>query len=174
MPKTLAIGSGKQAPRDDLTRLDISPLTDPDVVWDLREFPYPFEDGSFTEIQCYDVIEHLDDIPAVLSECHRLLQPKGLLKITTPHFSCSNSYVDPTHRFHLSYFSFDYFDGDHKFSYYSRARFVIKRRQIQFDGTRAYRAVMRRFANRFPALYERRLCWIFPAWFLYFELQAIG
>ena len=30
-----------------------------------------------------------------------------------------------------------------------------------------------RLANRFPAAYERRGAWIFPAWFLYVELEVV-
>jgi hypothetical protein len=32
---------------------------------------------------------------------------------------------------------------------------------------------MSRFANRHPELYERRLTWIWPAWFLIFKLRAL-
>jgi hypothetical protein len=28
-------------------------------------------------------------------------------------------------------------------------------------------------ARRWPRFYERRLAWVFPAWFLYFELEAV-
>ena len=30
-----------------------------------------------------------------------------------------------------------------------------------------------RLANRFPVRYERRWAWLFPAWFLYFELEVV-
>jgi len=33
--------------------------------------------------------------------------------------------------------------------------------------------LVRRLANRYPAAYERRWTWIFPAWFLYFELEVV-
>ena len=33
--------------------------------------------------------------------------------------------------------------------------------------------VVRRLANRYPAAYEQRWAWIFPAWFLYFELRVV-
>jgi len=171
--RTLALGSGKQKPRQDVVRLDLSAVVEPDVVWDLRKRPYPFENGSFSQIECFDVIEHLDDIPAALEECHRLLKAGGVLKITTPHFSSSNSYIDPTHKHHLSYFSFDYFTDEHPYSYYSKARFHAKKRLITFEGFWPYRALMWRVANRFPHFYEKKLAWLFPAWFLYFELEAV-
>ncbi len=169
----LSVGCGRRPPQEDLVRLDKSSNVEPDVVWDLDEFPYPFSESSFLEIECFDVIEHLEDIPKTLEELHRILQPKGLLKVTTPHFSCANSFIDPTHRWHLSYFSFDYFCEGHNLSYYSSGKYAIKNRHIQFQGGRISRSIISRLANRFPQTYEQRWTWIFPAWYLYFELEAI-
>lgn len=169
----LSVGCGRRNPEPNLLRLDRSPEVQPDIIWDLDEFPYPLEDCSFTSIECTDVIEHLNDIPRVLGEFHRILGPDGMLRITTPHFSSANSFVDPTHRWHLSYFSFDCFCGGHDLSYYSTARYRIKSRQIQFGGGRLMRSIVSRFANRFPKSYEERFAWMFPAWFLCFELEAI-
>jgi len=169
----LSIGSGKRNHEPGVVRLDISTDVNPDVVWDLNVYPYPFEDCSFDAVECYDVIEHLSDIPKSLQEIHRILRSDGVLKITTPHFSCANSYIDPTHRWHLSYFSFDYFCDDHNLSYYSQARFRIMHRRIQFNGGRFMRSIVSRLANKYPQIYEQRWAWCFPSWFLYFELKAI-
>lgn len=169
----LSVGCGYQEAQPNLVRLDISSKVNPDVVWDLDKFPYPFDESSFSEIECFDVIEHLQDIPKTLEEFYRILQPNGLLKITTPHFSCANSYIDPTHKWHLSYFSFDYFCEGHKLSYYSTAKFQVKSRHIQFQSNKFERSIIGRIANKFPKAYEERWAWIFPAWFLYFQLEAI-
>lgn len=173
MMNILSVGCGRKSQQPNLVRLDISPEVDPDIVWDLEKIPYPLNDSSFSEIECFDVIEHLSNIPNNLEEFHRILKPGGLLKITTPHFSCANSYIDPTHKWHLSYFSFDYFSDSHTLSYYSKARYRIKYRHIQFQGGRINRSIFRRLANKFPQSYEQRWAWIFPAWYLYFELEAI-
>ena len=42
-----------------VTRLDINPDHKPDIVWDLRQHPLPFENDSFDEIHAYEVLEHL-------------------------------------------------------------------------------------------------------------------
>lgn len=169
----LSVGCGRRSPEPDLVRLDISKEVEPDVVWNLDQIPFPFSDSMFSEIECWDVIEHLGDIPKSLEEFHRILSLGGILKITTPHFSCANSYVDPTHKWHLSYFSFDYFSDGHSLSYYSQARYKIKNRHIQFQGGRINRSIISRLANKFPKIYEQRWAWIFPAWYLYLELEAI-
>ena len=107
--KVLAIGSGKIEKRENVVRLDISSETGADVIWDLNVIPYPFNNDVFDTIECFDVIEHVDNIPRVMQECSRILKPNGVLQITTPHYSSANSYIDPTHKFHLSFFSFDCF-----------------------------------------------------------------
>lgn len=142
-------------------------------MWDLDRCPYPFEVSRFDRVECYDVLEHLKDIPATLEELHRVLRPGGVLEITTPHFSCANSYVDPTHRWHLSFFSLDYFVEGHELAYYSSARFRIIGRRIHFGGGRLRRSVVARLANRLPHRYEQSWAWIFPAWYLEFRLQAV-
>ena len=171
--KRLSVGSGKRPAEENLTRLDKSPAVAPDVLWDLDLCPYPFDDSTFAEVECFDVIEHLADIPKAMAEFHRILKPKGILKISTPHFSSANSFIDPTHRWHLSRFSFDYFCNGHELSYYSGARYRMLSAHIQFSGGRFNRSVVSRIANRFPMLYEQRLAWILPAWFLHFELEAV-
>lgn len=170
--RVLDVGCGNRKTGPGVVRLDISTAVNPDVVWDLDQFPYPFESSSFTGIDCMDVIEHISNIPKVIEEFYRLLKPGGILKITTPHYSCSNSYVDPTHRWHLSAFSFDFFCR-HKLYYFSNAKFDLKRRHIQFNGGRFSRSIVSRVANKYPELYEQRLAWLWPAWYLYFELEAV-
>lgn len=171
--RILSVGCGYRAGQPNLVKLDKSPQVNPDVVWDLDKFPYPFEDSSFSEIECFDVIEHLGDISNTMEEFYRILAPGGILKITTPHFSCANSFIDPTHKWHLSYFSFDFFCNEHKLAYYSQARYQIEERMINFQGGRLNQAIIRKLANRFPLSYEQRWAWIFPAWYLFFELKAI-
>ena len=171
--KKLVLGSGRRDHGPSAVCLDRSPDVGADIVWDLDRYPYPLETQSFDVIECKDVIEHLHDIPATLAECHRILKPGGLLILTTPHFSSSNSYTDPTHRKHLSYFSFDYFTPTHGLNYYSAARFEILRRSLFFEGSWFRKKLLGHLANRFPKSYESRWAWLCPAWFLYFELRSL-
>lgn len=169
----LSVGCGERSPQEGIVRLDISPAVKPDIVWDLNNYPYPLKDSFFDEIECLDVIEHVQDIPKTLEQFHRILKANGVLKIITPHFSCANAYIDPTHRYHLSYFSFDYFCPGHKLAYYSSSQYRIKYRHLQFQGGRFARSIVSRLANKFPQSYEQRWSWIFPAWFIHIELEAI-
>lgn len=152
--------------------LDLSPTCGADVVHDLRRFPWPFPKNSFQRIRCLDILEHLPDAVATMEEIHRICKPGGVVEITTPHFSCANAYTDPTHCHQFGMFSFDYFTGDAKHDHYTDVRFAYRSRLLIFLPSRK-NAVMRRLANRWPAFYERHLCWIWPAWFISAELIAV-
>ncbi len=70
--------------------IDIDPvvLTNPilDEAHVLRPGePYPFADNSFDVIYCDWVLEHIEDIPAFVSEIHRILAPGGWFCARTPN-----------------------------------------------------------------------------------------
>jgi SAM-dependent methyltransferase len=152
--------------------VDLVPETNPDVVHDLDHFPWPFADGRFHEVWAYDVLEHLDDLVAVMEEVHRVCGPGALVRITVPHFSCANAFTDITHRHHFGWSSFHYFTGENEFAFYSRARFRRRTTQLVFRRSLLNKVVWR-LANRYPARYEERWAWLFPAWFLHFELEVV-
>lgn len=169
--RALDLGAGAVVRAPGAIRADSSRTVKPDVVLDARH-PLPFRDHSFARVYCYDLVEHIPDTAALMNEIHRVLTPGGTLFITTPHFSCANSYTDPTHRHHFGWRSFDYFLADHALAYYSSARFEIAHRLLRFHGG-VLDAIVRRIAARWPDFYEHRLAWIFPAWYLEFELRAV-
>lgn len=167
----LNLGCGrKQFP--DHVNLDVAAAVKPDVVHDLDQFPYPFPDSRFDEIAIYDVIEHIGDVPLLMRELWRLGRPGARVLITTPHFSSANSYTDPTHRRHLGCFSMDYFSTGHPLYYYGGVGFEVVHRKMIFHPLLINRLI-HRLANRWPNTYEHHWAWIFPAWFLYFELKVV-
>ncbi len=171
VPHRLNLGCGRDR-KPGCLNVDVNPAVEPDLAWDLDRRPYPLPRNHFETIFANDVVEHLDDPMGFLTEVHDLLVPGGKVVITTPHFSCSNSYTDPTHRRHLGYFSFDYLTEESSLRFYTGVRFAITKRLLVFQNGRLDRCVAW-WANRHPALYERRFAWLFPAWFLIFELSAV-
>jgi SAM-dependent methyltransferase len=167
----LNLGCGR-ARLDGAINLDRVAAVEPDVVHDLDKFPWPFEENQFNEVRASDVIEHCSDVVATMEEIHRVARSGAFVQITTPHFSSANSFIDPTHRYHFSYFSFHYFTDEQAFDFYSEKRFRRRRAQIVFYPTLVNKLVWR-FANRYPLAYERRWTWLFPAWFLNFELEVV-
>lgn len=170
-PRILNLGSGRKRIRG-AVNVDISPDVGADVVHDLHCIPWPLPSSTFDEIHAYDVIEHLDDVVKAMEEVHRLCRPAARVYITVPHFSSANAFTDITHRHQFSCFSFDFFLAGHELAFYSRARFLRRRAQLVFYPTLMNKLV-HRLANRYPAAYERRWAWIFPAWFLSIELEAV-
>jgi hypothetical protein len=167
----LHLGAGRKYHRE-AVNVDLVADTNPDVVHDLDQVPWPFTDGRFREVWAYDVLEHLDDVVAAMDEIHRVCAPGAVVRVTVPHFSCSNAFTDITHRRFFSFFSFHYFTGENEFTFYTRSRFRRRGARILFRPTLLNKLVWR-LANRYPARYEQRWAWMFPAWYLYFELEVI-
>lgn len=167
----LCLGSGNKK-NPDAVNVDLVASTNPDICHNLNSMPWPLPDNQFEECTAFDVMEHLDDLVKVMEEIHRVCRNGAAVRITTPHFSCSNAFTDPTHRHYFSWFSLHYFTGEHDFSFYSECRFKRRYSRIVFAPTLLNRLVSK-LANRFAAEYERRWAWMFPAWFLYFELTVV-
>jgi SAM-dependent methyltransferase len=71
----------------------------------------PFRDGSFDLITAFEVIEHLDNWRALLSEGRRLLHPNGFFLVSTPnkeYYNDSRGTSGPN-PFHTHEFEFDEF-----------------------------------------------------------------
>jgi SAM-dependent methyltransferase len=146
--------------------------TRPNLVHDLDVTPWPLPDGHFTEVHAYDVVEHLEDVVRTMQEIYRVCAPGARVFITVPHFSSANSFVDPTHRHHFSARSMLYFTDNHELGFYSSTHFRQRQGLIVFQKS-FLNKVVRRLANRFVTRYEERWAWLFPAWFLFFELEAL-
>lgn len=171
LPRILNLGCGRK-PLPGAVNLDCSPSVSPDVVHDLNARPWPFADSRFEQVHALDVIEHLDDVIATMEELHRICRHGAAIEITVPHFSSANAFMDPTHRHFFSHGTFRYFEDGHPLAFYSAARFHIERCNLIFTPGLANK-VVRRMANRYPAGYEARWAWIFPAWFLSVRLSVI-
>ena len=167
----LNLGCGRRH-MTDAVNLDITPDTDPDVVHNLNLTPWPFKDEQFQRVVMLDVMEHLDDVGQDDGRDSTVsAKTRQFLRSRFHNFSCGNAFTDPTHRHYFGRFSFNYFTGEHQFSFYTQKRFVRRSVQIVFKPTLINKLILR-LANRYPEEYERRWAWIFPAWFLHFELEV--
>lgn len=65
--------------------VDLARGSQVDIVWDLRK-SLPFASASCSAVFSEHVIEHLskEDGEKLLRECFRILQPKGVLRLSTP------------------------------------------------------------------------------------------
>ncbi|MHB8430200.1 MAG: methyltransferase domain-containing protein [Acidimicrobiales bacterium] len=87
-----------------------------DVVHDVVNVPWPFEDERFARVQCHHVLEHLpfpqngdvDPVVRVLNEAHRVLRPGGVLIVSVPHCRSRGAWgnIRHTRAFHPDAFRF--------------------------------------------------------------------
>jgi len=136
------LGSGSD-PLAGYVNVDMLKRDDVDVVHNLMDFPYPFDDGSAEGIKAIDLIEHLDHytddkrptIIAFIEECYRILKLGGELYIQTPSWDSELFKIDVTHvrGFHPQ--SFDFFDEDTEFgktrAFYSHAKFSVRVEELE-------------------------------------------
>jgi predicted SAM-dependent methyltransferase len=154
--------------------LDVFAGADVDVVHDFNCFPYPFADSTFDEIVCNSSLEHVDEFLKTVVELHRIAKSNAIIKIFCPHYSSADAYRDPTHKTFFAYTTFNTFaEGSSYISPYN-GMFVIERRMFGLlENTGFIKSLFKKFFNSIPDLYEYRLCWIFPAQTIYYELKVL-
>ena len=178
--KILDLGCGRNKCKD-AVGIDFNKNTDADIIHDLNEFPYPFDDNEFDKILVNHSLEHLDNVVKVMEEIHRIAKPNALVLIKAPYFTSIDAFVDPTHKHFFSARSFDYFTDDFKeFNYYSDARFRKLKVEIRFWGWKKLRGFKLQnwiglwlLANKLTKFYEMFFAHIFPAKEIFYELQIV-
>lgn len=145
--------------------------TQADVIADIEQ-TLPFKSDVFSTIICKGVLEHSRNLVGLMEEIWRVAQPGAVVEIGVPHFAASEAYVDPTHVGFFSIRTFDYFTGDNRYNFYSRARFeteeqyIVMKRLFRFLG-------VERLANLVPRFYEDNLCFLLRPKRIEFTLRVI-
>jgi hypothetical protein len=130
------LGCGKRK-RPESIGLDIARIPGSvDVIGDVTRTP--FRDSSASRVFAWHVVEHIDDLPALMAEVWRICRPGALVYLRFPHASSTHSaWSDPTHRRGLTLETFDYFDegtlAGTLFGYYHTAPFRVVRRRLTFS-----------------------------------------
>src|SRR3990167_6363738 len=89
-PHGLNLGCGSDI-RDGYINVDARTLPGVNLVYDLMNLPWPFDDGSCDEVLMLDFFEHIPHAKngAVLDEVWRVLRPGGTVTIQVPDFDHS-------------------------------------------------------------------------------------
>jgi predicted SAM-dependent methyltransferase len=82
------------------TNVDLEDVRKANLVWNLTE-RFPLQDGSCSLIYSEHVMEHfnVEDGLKIFRECHRLLAPRGVLRIAMPSLEyCVDAYAKDSWR----------------------------------------------------------------------------
>jgi ubiquinone/menaquinone biosynthesis C-methylase UbiE len=134
MPLKLNLGCGRKY-LPDYVNCDVSPNVKADQHFDLEVFPYPFGDNTADEILMDNVLEHLEDVPKVMAELHRILRPGGRLRILVPYGKTDWALQDPTHKHFFTEKSLNYFAEGDPYNFYSQIRFRVLQARLYGDST---------------------------------------
>lgn len=103
----LNLGSGS-VPLPGYVNTDIADIPGVDVVWDLDQSPWPWEDSSCCCLRAYDIFEHVNEPLTFMQESWRVLESEGILDLHVSYWRSENAYTDPTHKRFCTEKTFDY------------------------------------------------------------------
>ena len=95
----LNLGCGDKRGPEGFTNVDKVKTEACDVVVDLFEFPWPFEDNSVDEVHAIHFFEHVPAKlrPRFMDELYRVMTVGGVASFITPAYNSERAYQDYTH-----------------------------------------------------------------------------
>lgn len=125
---TLDIGCGNNKyAGHDVIGMDAIDLPGVDVIHDMEQFPYPFEDSAFNEVVMRHSLEHVSKHNnaniTIIEEVYRILKPKGVFSVEVPIGQWFH--YDPTHKNYVGFWYWKYFSLKFPLNYYTHARLKI-------------------------------------------------
>lgn len=162
--------------------LDYNPKTGADVIHDLGEMPYPFEDNEFDIVVSRHVVEHVPDVMTFITELHRITKNGGKIQLATPHYTNPDWASDPTHRNHISSYTFNTFTQEKRnFDFYTTVNLKVTKRYVTM--LNLWKSIGIEFLvnidHKFPRLrffrkfWEQYLSYILRGKDIYFEFEVI-
>jgi hypothetical protein len=139
LPKYLNLGSGKDF-RADCFNVDVNPAWQPDALIDLSTLRIDdkglcldtarfgrviLHRNSFQKILANDVLEHVPDLPGLMTCCLNLLAIGGIFEIQVPYDLSYGAWQDPTHIRAFNERSWLYYTDWFWYLGWSEARFTL-------------------------------------------------
>jgi SAM-dependent methyltransferase len=183
----LELGCGDRKRQQQAIGIDVLDYPDVDIVGDIYEVLISFPSSSVDAVYSYHFVEHLPDIPRLISELGRIVKPNGHVEFVAPHFSNPYYYSDPTHQTSFGLYTFCYFAKGSPFSrdvptYGHRLEFQISRVDLIFKSARPFfiRYGIKRLlglffnsCNYLRELYEENFCYLFPCYEVRYILRRV-
>ena len=179
----LELGCGPSKSIPEAITVDMLDIEGVDIVCDLDEgFPF-LQDECVDEIYSFHFLEHVKDVNFMMREIYRVLKKGGKNIGRVPYFANPYFYSDPTHKTTFGLYTFAYFSKIPYFkrnvpTFYNDVNFEIKIVEYRFQSRFFLRHKIKRVFQRLfnsgkyiKEFYEEQLCYILPAYELYFELE---
>ena len=172
--KKLNIGCGKDIRRG-FVNVDYLKSKGVDVVCNLNNYPYPFQNNQFDEILAKDILEHLEKPDKCMRELWRISRNGCKIKIIVPHYSSVNAWGDMTHVKPFSQHSMDHFnikkEKGTSLEFHQKEKFKVN---VKLIIPRIYKILgVSFFIRYFPEVYERFFTYLLPIQGLEFYLETI-
>jgi ubiquinone/menaquinone biosynthesis C-methylase UbiE len=172
----IEMGCGQKKRQTEAIGIDALDFPDVDIVGDIYEILARFPCASVDEVYSYHFVEHVSDVPKLLSELARIVKPDGRVEFVAPHFSNPYFYSDPTHRSFFGLYTFCYYASESPFTrwvptYGHRAQFKLAAVDLVFKSGRPFyirhgiKLLIGSFfnsCNYLKELYEENFCYLFP------------
>ena len=181
MQKILDVGCGRNK-YEGAIGLDNNPRTEADIIHDLSDVPYPFDDDQFDLVISRHAVEHIPNVVSFIEELYRITKNGGKIKLVTPHYTNPDWATDPTHRNHFNSYSFNSFIKDRQvFDFYTDVNLkpvatyvslanLWKVLGIEFLVNLDQKSAKLRFLRKF---WEQYLSFIFRGKELHFEFEVV-
>jgi len=179
------LGCGDRKVEPDSIGIDALALPGVDIVGDIYEILELVPSYAAKRIYSSHFLEHVEDLPRLMAEAARILEPGGEFIAVVPHFSNPFFYSDPTHRVFFGIYSFSYLVEDRLFDrkvpqYSNPLPFTLEHVHLRckakkrFPIRRLINPVVEKIANRnhwWIELYEESFSSILPCFEIRFELR---
>jgi predicted SAM-dependent methyltransferase len=136
MPININLGCGDQQ-INDYIGLDLLSRAGVDVICDL-EHPLPLANGVVDRVYAKSLLEHIDNLEALLKDVQRILKSNGMFQIYVPHWSNPFYYSDYSHVRFFGLATFDYFINTSKQTYrrvpvYTELQYEVNSVRLLFE-----------------------------------------
>ena len=112
-PLKLNLGAGNDKDSSESINIDIKPLSNIDLVWDISR-GLPFADNSVDHIKAHDFLEHVGNIKFVLQEMYRVSVHNTIWDVRVPYWANTTAFNTLSHVNFFSENTFSYFHPNHK------------------------------------------------------------
>ena len=150
----LDLGCGSYQKLEGSIGVDVNSAPHVDMVHDLNEYPYPFEDNRYEHIEMSHILEHILHPARAMDEVYRIARPDATVRIVTPHYTSQLSYGDLTHYHHFGHVTFT--------TLCNGGKFRLEKSRLIFTDFYKFTGISF-LANLFPRRWEKYLGFIFPA-----------